>query len=94
MTHWVTPHGSTKYAVVRLGTRYSVFAVHAIHPTAPTLLASEQVPVGTSHGYRKPALVALESVMWMCQTTEAAWKEKRVLEDEDREAAQRVGEDA
>lgn len=86
MTDWVPPHASCKYAVVHDGTGYTVVAVHAISPSAKGFLCSEQRPVGEAHGYRAPTLMYVDRIAFMAQTTEAAWKFKRHIEEQDREA--------
>jgi len=86
MSDWLPRHSSTKYAVYREATGYSIVAVHGVHPTATGFLGSVQVPLGEAHGYRAPALLYADRIVFMAQTTEAAWKFKRHIQEQDREA--------
>jgi len=85
----IQPHPSSKYAVISnpIMGRYMVVAVHAID--ADHILASIQFPIGDGHVYRPPVLIPNESIEALAQTTEAAWKYKRHLEDQDREGERR-----
>jgi hypothetical protein len=91
MSVWTTPHGSTKYALIPNPVQgYFVVAVHALDPAGQALV-SVQGAVGDTHGYYRPQVVRTEDILWMAQTTEAAWKQKRRFEEQDREAEQANG---
>lgn len=83
----IHPHASCKYAVVFLPSGYIVVAVHGIEEGG--ILASAQFPIGDSHLYHPAMRVGTGQVRALAQTTEAAWKFKRLIEEQDREAEKR-----
>lgn len=87
----IQPHSSSKYAVVfnPIVGGYMVAAVHGLETDGTFVLGSIQFPVGDTHVYHPPVLIPGDDIKAMAQTTEAAWKYKRHLEDQDREGDRR-----
>jgi len=96
MTTAIPPHTSCKYGVVLSNALrsksegYSIVAIHALIPTGKIdmMMDSEQRPLGDgdTHAYMPPRYIENKVLVAMCQTTEAAWKVKRRIEQQDKEA--------
>jgi hypothetical protein len=84
----ISPSASCKYAVLYQpeSKNYAVAAVHAMLNDGAVLTVSLQFPIDSGHVYRAPQPIDVDRVMAMAQTSEAAWKFKRRLEDQDRES--------
>jgi len=90
--NWTTPHSSAKYALIPHPVQgYLVVAVHALDPSSEEAYVSIQGAVGDTHGYHRPQVIPIADILWMAQTTEAAWKQKRRFEEQDREVEQANG---
>jgi len=57
------------------------------HQTVSEVLGSPQAPIGPVHGYRAPRRIPADRILLMMQTSEAAWRYKHLLEQEDRQGA-------
>lgn len=64
--------------------------IGTVRKVTAEVLASPQAPIGPVHGYRSPRRISADHIMLMVATSEAAWRYKAILEEEDRQAARKA----